>query len=90
MDNDSIMKNQPPKKPGKERIISFRALPEEVENWTEMAEADGRSLSNWIRLKVNKSLEDNSQTEPKNESEEPLKAEENDQPNPTHPKNRES
>ena len=43
-------------------MISFRALPEEVESWTELAEADGRSLSNWIRLKVNKSLEDNKPT----------------------------
>ena len=60
------MKNQPPKKNGKERIISFRALPEEVENWTEMAEAEDRSLSNWIRSKVNQSLEDKKQTKTKN------------------------
>ena len=65
------MKKQPPKKSGKEKMISFRALPEEVEHWTEMAEAEDRSLSNWIRLKVNESLEDNKQPSPKNDSEAP-------------------
>ena len=70
------MKNQPSKKPGKERIISFRALPEEVENWTEMAEAEDRSLSNWIRSKVNKSLEEkNRQPETKPEPVDPPEAE---------------
>ena len=59
------MKNQAPKKPGKEKIISFRALPEEVESWTELAEADGRSLSNWIQSKVNKSLEESKQPKSK-------------------------
>ena len=55
-------------------MISFRALPEEVDLWTEMAEAEDRSLSNWIRSKVNESLEDKKQKK-KNESAEPLEAE---------------
>ena len=84
------MKNQPPKKSGKERIISFRALPEEVENWTEMAEAEDRSLSNWIRLKVNKSLEDNNHPAPKNDSEEPDETSEPAKPAINLPKKRES
>ena len=63
-----MVKKQPNKKPGKERMISFRALPEEVESWSKIAEADGRSLSNWIRLKVNKSLEENKQPKTKNKS----------------------
>ena len=66
MDNDLTMKNPTPKKPGKERIISFRALPEEVKNWTEMAEAEDRSLSNFIRSKVNQSLEDSKKKKTKN------------------------
>ena len=67
-------------------MISFRALPEEVDSWNEMAEAEGRSLSNWIRLKVNKSLEDNNHQPAKNESEERQKA--GHPPSP--PKKRES
>ena len=78
-----MVKNHPNKKSTK---VSFRALPDEVRRWNEMAEADGRSLSNWIRLKVNKSLEDNNHPDAKNESEEPRKA-----GNPPRPqKNRQS
>ena len=68
-----MVKTHPNKKSTK---VSFRALPDEVRSWTEMAEADGRSLSNWIRLKVNKSLEDNKPTTKKNESADPPEAEE--------------
>ena len=66
-----MVKKHPNKKSTK---VSFRALPDEVRSWKEMAKADGRSLSNWIRLKVNKSLEDNNHPVAKNESEEPHKA----------------
>ena len=68
-----MVKKHPNKKSTK---VSFRALPDEVRSWTEMAEADGRSLSNWIRLKVNMSLEDNKPTTKKNESADPPEAEE--------------
>ena len=84
------MKNQTPKKSGKEKMISFRALPEEVDSWSEMAEAEGRSLSNWIRTKVNKSLEDNNPPEPKPVSEEPTEAEESDPSTPSRPPHRKS
>ena len=55
-----------------------------------MAKADDRSLSNWIRLKVNKSAEDNKQTEPKPVSEEPTEAEESDPSTPSRPPHRKS
>ena len=58
MDNYSTMKKPPKRKSRKDKRVSFRALPEEVESWNEMAAAEGRSLSNFIRLKVNKSLEE--------------------------------
>ena len=82
-----MVKKHPNKKSTK---VSFRALPDEVRSWKEMAKADGRSLSNWIRLKVNKSAEDNKQTEPKPESENPLEAEESDSSAPVHRPKRES
>ena len=69
--------------------VSFRALPDEVRSWKEMAKADGRSLSNWIRLKVNKSRADE-QTEPKPVSEEPTEAEESDPSTPSRPPHRKS
>ena len=82
-----MVKNHPNKKSTK---VSFRALPDEVRSWTEMAEADGRSLSNWIRLKVNKSLEDHNHQPAKNESEEAQKAGEPALPATNPPKKRES
>ena len=82
-----MVKKHPNKKSTK---VSFRALPDEVRSWKEMAKADGRSLSNWIRLKVNKSAEDNKQTEPKPVSEEPTEAEENDPSTPSRPPHRKS
>ena len=69
--------------------VSFRALPDEVRSWSEMAEADGRSLSNWIRLKVNKSLEANNDPVPMNDSEEPHETSEPAQPAIKLPKKRE-
>ena len=82
-----MVKKHPNKKSTK---VSFRALPDEVRSWKEMAKADDRSLSNWIRSKVNKSTEDNKQTEPKPVSEEPTEAEESDPSTPSRPPHRKS
>ena len=57
-----MVKKHPNKKSTK---VSFRALPDEVRSWKEMAKADDRSLSNWIRSKVNKSLEESKQPKSK-------------------------
>ena len=57
-----MVKKHPNKKSTK---VSFRALPDEVRSWKEMAKADDRSLSNWIRSKVKKSLEESKQPKSK-------------------------
>ena len=37
--------------------VTFRAMPDEVENWKQQAEADDRSLSSWLRLRIRETQE---------------------------------
>lgn len=46
-------------KRNEEVTVSFRAMPEEVKKWRELAKRDDRSLSSWLRISARHAAEDN-------------------------------
>jgi len=47
-------RNPPPKPDPLDGRVEIRASAAEVERWRRRARDDGRSLSNWIRVKLNR------------------------------------
>ena len=45
-------------KQNEEVMVSFRATPEEVKKWRELAKRDDRSLSSWLRISARHAAEE--------------------------------
>jgi len=48
------LRKPPPKPEPLDGRVEIRATAEETRRWRILARADGRSLSNWIRVKLNR------------------------------------